>query len=126
MKKRVKIPANNPAAILDLAKKVQLKHAADGDSSLLKILKWAEITPTLETALANHEKARRLKREMVEAFQQRNLNLQDIIDVLRDSRDILSGAYKKEMKVLGQWGYEVLDVRNKVAETKTQQVEASE
>jgi len=122
MKKRVKIPASNPAALLDLAKKVQSKHTADGDASLLKMLNWSEITPTLEAAVANHEKARQLKREMLEAYQQRNLKLQEIINALRDSRDILSGAYKKEMKVLGQWGYEVLDVRSFVGEPKAEKV----
>ncbi|HEX5172279.1 MAG TPA: hypothetical protein VFW11_24050 [Cyclobacteriaceae bacterium] len=122
MKKRVKIPVSNPAQLLDLAKKVQSKHTADGDGSLLKILNWTEITPTIEAAVANHEKARQLKREMVEAYQQRNLQLQEIIQAVRDSRDILSGAFKKEMKVLGQWGYEVLDVRSNAAEPKTEKV----
>ncbi len=122
MKKRVKIPASNPVQLLDLAKKVQSKHVADGDASLLKVLKWSEITPTLETALANHEKASQLKREMLEAYQQRDLKVQEIISALRDSRDILSGVYKKEMKVLGQWGYEVLDVRSTVSTSKPNDV----
>jgi len=118
MKKRVTIPTSNPTALLDLAKKVQSKHTADGDASPLKVLKWSEITPKVEAAIASHEKAQQLKREMLEAFQQRDLNLGDIKDALRNSRDILSGAYKKEMKVLGQWGYEVLDVRSTTAATK--------
>src|SRR6478609_5096395 len=83
MKKRVKIPASNPVQLLDLATKVQSKHLADGDASLLKVLKWSEITPTLEAALSNHEKAKQLKREMVAAYQQRNLKVQEIIGALR-------------------------------------------
>lgn len=121
MKKRVTIPVSNPSALLDLAKKVQSKHLADGDASLLKILKWSEISPTLEEAVAEHEKAMQMKRSMVQAYQKRNLKLQSIIDALRDSRDILSGAYKKEMKVLGEWGYEVLDARS--VQTKPDEVE---
>lgn len=117
MKKRVKIPHNNPIELLDLAKKVQAKHLADGEESLLRDLNWAEITPILEAALLEHERSKQLKREMLEAYQQRDIQLKTIIDALRDSRDILTGVYKKKMKVLGQWGYEVLDVRNPTAAT---------
>jgi hypothetical protein len=123
MKKRVKIPASNPVQLLDLAKKVQSKHLADGDASLLKVLKWSEITPTLETAVLNHEKAQRLKREMVQAYQQRNLRIQEIINAVRDSRDILTGAYKKEMKVLGEWGFDVLDNRASIPESEEAKAE---
>jgi len=116
MKKRVKIPLHNPAAVLDLAKKVESKHLADGDASVLKSLNWLEISATLQGAITDHENASRNKREMAQAFQQRDLKLESIIGALRDSRDVLSGIYKKEMKVLGQWGYEVLDVRTKPVE----------
>lgn len=37
MKKRVKLPGR-PKDLLDLAKKVQLKHVADGPSSPLNVL----------------------------------------------------------------------------------------
>lgn len=113
MKKRVKIPANRPTALLELAKRVRAKHHADGEASLLKILDWEEVTITIDEALINHEKAERMKREMREAYQLRDLRLRHIADTMRNSRDILSGVYKKEMKVLGQWGYEVLDVRSR-------------
>ncbi len=124
MKKRVKIPVGNPVALLDLAKKVQSKHAADGDASPLKVLKWTDFNAMLEQAMESHEKAQKGKREMVEAFQQRDLKLQAITNALRDSRDVLSGVYKKEMKVLGQWGYEVLDMRSNVDQSNNEKVEA--
>ena len=122
MKKRVKIPLNSPAELLDLAKKVQLKHTADGDASLLRALKWMEINPALEVALDSHRKAEHMKREMAAAYQKRDNELETIIAALRDSRDILSGTYKKEMKVLGQWGYEVLDERINSKKTTTIEV----
>ena len=112
MKKRVKIPANRPTALLELAKRVRAKHHADGETSLLKILDWEEATTAIDEALINHEKAERMRREMREAYQQRDLRLRTIADTMRNSRDILSGVYKKQMKVLGQWGYEVLDARS--------------
>lgn len=115
MKKRVEIPVNNPQALMELAKKVQARHQADGETSVLNALQWADINPQLEEAIAAHEKARQLKREMLAAFQQRDLKLEVILGLVRDSRDILSGVYKKEMKKLGQWGYEVMDVRTRAS-----------
>ena len=97
---------------MELAKRVRAKHHADGEASLLKILDWEEATTAIDEALINHEKAERMRREMREAYQQRDLRLRTIADTMRNSRDILSGVYKKQMKVLGQWGYEVLDVRS--------------
>lgn len=111
MKKRVTIPANNVKALLELAKKVQSKHVVDGANSMLNPLDWPMITPTIDDAIASHEKAEKAKRDMLEAYQQRDLRLATITEALRDSRDILTGVYKKEMKVLGQWGFEVLEGR---------------
>jgi hypothetical protein len=116
MKKRVKIPVNNPKELLDLAKKVQAKHTVDAANSVLKALNWTTITPTITEATALHDKAEKAKRDMLEAYQLRDLKIEAIANALRDSRDILSGVYKKEMKVLGQWGYEVLDIRSVKAE----------
>jgi hypothetical protein len=109
MKKRVKIPANKPAQLLDLAKRVQQKHIADGDGSVLKILNWQEVNQAIEQASRAHENAERLKREMLEAYQQRTLKVDSVIGFLRNSRDILTGAYSREMKSLGQWGYDVFE-----------------
>ncbi len=120
MKKRVTIPVNNPRALLDLSKKVLAKHTADGANSLLKPLNWTVITPMINDAATLQEKAEKAKRDMLEAYQQRNLKLDMVAGALRDSRDILSGVYKQEMKVLGQWGFEVLDVRS--AKLEPQQV----
>jgi hypothetical protein len=112
MKKRVKIPTKRPVQLLDLAKKVQQRHLADGDASVLKVLDWQTMSPAIDAALQAHEKAERLRREMLEAYQQRDLRIASVNDLVRDSRDILTGAFKKEMKVLGQWGYEVAEVRS--------------
>jgi hypothetical protein len=111
MKKRVKIPRNKPSELLELAKKVQQKHLADGDSSVLKVLNWKDLGSVVDESFAAHEKAERLKREMLEAYQQRDLRLESVLGLLRDSRDVLTGAYSKEMKVLGQWGYDVAEIR---------------
>jgi hypothetical protein len=110
MKKRVKLPGRSKD-LLDLAKKVQLKHVADGPSSPLIVLDWQTAGPLIEKVVTAHERAEQLRREMHEAFQQRNLNLAAVRDVVRGCRDVLTGRYLREMKTLGQWGFDVLDVR---------------
>lgn len=125
MKKRVKIPSKKPFLLLTLAKKVQAKHAADGEASALKILNWQVINPALDKAFDDHERAERLRREMLEAYQQRDLGLDAVTNLVRDSRDILTGAYKKEMKKLGQWGFEVLEVRGTLPEVEPEVTEAA-
>ncbi len=112
MKKRVKIPTNNPAALVALAKRVKEKHLADGDASALKPLNWQALTTIIDEAAAYHDKAEQLKREMLESYQRRGLRLEGVISFLRNSRDILSGVHEKEMKSLGNWGYDVLDARS--------------
>lgn len=46
------------------------------------------------------------------------LSRQSILGALRDSRDVLSGIFKKEMKVLGQWGFDVMDVRENASRAR--------
>jgi hypothetical protein len=108
MKKRVLIPVA-PAQLLELAKKVQQKHVADGSSSPLNALDWSAIDPLIEKVTADHERAERSRREMLEAFQQRSLRVTALTDFVRSCRDVLTGKYLRQMKTLGQWGFRVLD-----------------
>jgi len=122
MKKRVKIPTSKPAEMLELAKRVQEKHIADGEESVLKRLNWQQVSPIIEKAIADHKLAERLRRDMLEAYQQRELAMNVVTEVVRDSRDILMGTFKKEMKVLGKWGFDVLDVRSTQPETEPEEL----
>lgn len=112
MKKRVTIPARNVSEMLSLIKKVQAKHTTDGDKSVLKILNWTTLNQVISEASAATDRADRLKRELREAFQLRDAKTEVIVNALRCCRDILSGVHNNEMKVLGQWGFEVLETRS--------------
>jgi len=120
MKKRVKIPTNL-AAMVALAMRVREKHISDGDTSLLKNLNWEKIEPGLTKTYALQNKAEQLKRELLEVFEKRDQGITLVEKFLRDSRDVLTGTYSDEMKMLGKWGYDVLENRSK----KTTLVEAS-
>ena len=116
MKKRVKIPAN-AAELVALAKRVKDKHTAEGDASALRILDWAQVGPAIDESIVLQERAAQLKRELLDTYQKRDLRLEEVSQILRNSRDILAGRYGVETKTLGQWGYDVLDVRIRKPET---------
>jgi hypothetical protein len=109
MKKRVKIPKQNAKALLDLVTKVRAKHVADGDTSPLKVLNWDEINSAIAQALEAEEKALQFKRETLSLYQQRAQALETVVNIVRDTRDILTGVHRKKMKLLGLWGFDVLD-----------------
>ena len=111
MKKRVKIPHQNPKALLDLATKMRTKHLADGDASPLRVLNWTELNPMIDDALAVEDRALRLNREKLLTYQQRRMQLKKIERVMRNPRDILTAVHSDEMKMLGLWGYDVLENR---------------
>lgn len=112
MKKRVKLPKDNPKALLDLAAKLRVKHRADGETSPLKVLNWAEIDFLIDDSIAVDDRAMRLKREKLLTFQLRNQRLKQLMNFVRNSRDILTGVHSDEMKTLGLWGYDVLESRS--------------
>jgi hypothetical protein len=109
MKKRVRIPKQDPKALLDLATKLRAKHLADGDASPLKVLNWAELNPLIDFALQTEESALQHKRKTLQLYQQRARALENVTDIVRCSRDILAGVHRDEMKTLGLWGFDVMD-----------------
>jgi len=114
MKKRVRIPKQDPKELLNLATKMRAKHLADGDASPLKVLNWTELNPLIDEAIALEDRALQLKREKLMTFQQRSRQLLALTNAVRSSRDILSGVHSEGMKALGLWGFDVLDNRTSV------------
>lgn len=110
MKKRVKIPAK-AAELVALAKRVKDKHVAEGETSALRILDWQEVGATIDESILLQETAQQLKRDLLKTNQKRDLMLEELARIMRNSRDILTGRYGVETKKLGEWGYDVLDAR---------------
>lgn len=111
MKKRVKIPHQNPKALLDLATNMRAKHLADGEASPLRVMNWTELNPMIDDALAIEDRALQLNREKLLTYQQRRIQLKKIERAMRNTRDILTAVHSDEMKMLGLWGYDVLENR---------------
>ncbi len=108
---RINIP-KKPAELIGLAKRVNEKHLADGDSSPLKLLQknaWSEVGPITATCLKAHEDAEALSRQAEELYRKRDTLLVQIDAAVKASRDVLTGIYRDEPKSLGNWGFEVDD-----------------
>ena len=112
MKQPVLLPLRESEKLVDLVTKLRDKHVAEGDASPLKVFNWDALNPILDDALAQEHEAERLKREKLNAYQQRNLKRRSLVAFVRKSRDILTGVHDQEMKVLGLWGFNVIDNRS--------------
>lgn len=108
---RISIPKNIEEN-LHLAQKVYEKHQKDAKSSPFKALEdqdWDEIGPTIKVCLTKHEEAEKLKRQMEQAYAERDKLLPVIDAILRNSKALLKSIYSKNLKKLGEWGFDVHD-----------------
>lgn len=111
MKARVDIP-KSPVDKLELASRVYAKHLAEGEKSLLKGLQshtWEVNGPKVVETQELHRQAEEYQRLANMAYRQRDLNLEEIDESLKSSRDLLLGVYRDNPKDLGQWGFDVSD-----------------
>jgi hypothetical protein len=110
-KGRVKLP-RNPVELLTLAQKVYDIHTALGTNSKLLNLEdqdWSVTGSKVKVCLSHHLKAEDLKRQMEEEYRLRDLDIQEISDIVGDSRDLLKGVFSKTPKRLGEYGFDVDD-----------------
>ena len=108
---RVKIPTN-PSELLKLAALIYAKHIADGAASRLKALDdytWELHGDKVEQAQVLDAEATQMEKDLEEKYKQRDLLLAPVDATVKSSRDLLLGAYKKNYKKLGDWGFEVDD-----------------
>lgn len=103
---RVDIP-RNPEALLALAETICTRDAELGERSPLGFLNWSEKAPQLDEAIAAHEEAEALRRQMEAAYEKRDKLVKDATTWVRQSRDILTGVYRDEMRKLGDYGFTV-------------------
>ena len=105
-KARVNIP-RKPQELLKLAQTIQAKDAELGGQSPLGFLDWNSKLDAINKALAAQEEAESLRRQMESAYEQRDILVKEITDWVRQSRDILTGVYRQEMRKLGDFGFTV-------------------
>lgn len=110
-KMRVEIP-RNPSELLSLAETIYQKHLIDAANSPLKIIQdydWNVIGATVAPALQFHKNAEQLWKDSERYYKDRDLLMLNITQIIKDSRDLLTGMYPTNLKKLGDWGYSVDD-----------------
>jgi len=108
---RVSIPTN-AADRLSLGASIYEKHLADGDASPLKAItshSWDSNGPRVATGLEQHKQAEDLKTKSELAYRKRDLELTEVDESIKASRDVLLGIYRDNPKELSQWGFSVSD-----------------
>ena len=103
---RVNIP-HKAQDLLKLAQTIQAKDAELGNQSPLGFLDWGSKLDVINQALAAQEEAESLRRQMESAYEQRDILVKEITGWVRQSRDILKGVYRQEMRKLGDFGFTV-------------------
>jgi len=108
---RITIPTN-AADKLSLAEKIYKKHQDDGDASPLKAItshSWESNGPRIATGLEYHKQAEELKAQSDLAYRKRDLEVAELDESTKASRDLLLGIYRDNPKELSQWGFNVSD-----------------
>ena len=105
---RVVLP-ENPKEMLDLAAVIYEKHQAAGAQSPLAGLSWNDLGPKITDAIKFHNEAEELRKQMEKSYEQRNLILAPIDDLVKQSRDLLKAIYRSEPRKMGDYGFVVND-----------------
>lgn len=98
--------------MLKLANLIYQKHLQDGSNSPLNTLSdynWNEHGPNLKAAIDKHAEAEEFSRRAELAYRDRDRLMGDVDGLIKSSRDLLKGVFKKTPKKLGDWGFEVND-----------------
>ena len=100
--------STNVEELLALAETIFQKHEALGKASPLSSLDWKTQGPKIVEALAAHKRAEELKRQMEQAYEQRDALLKPIDEIVKQSRDVLKGIYRGEPRKMGEFGFDVV------------------
>ncbi len=117
---KVVIPTNKEEK-LSLANKIYEKHKTDAVKSPLNAMqdvKWESAGPQISVAQGYHDTAEEYIKKAEEFYKKRDLEMVDVEKAIRASRDILLGAFSKNPKQMGAWGFVVNDVVKKAAKKK--------
>ncbi|HAM98678.1 MAG TPA: hypothetical protein DCQ26_08695 [Marinilabiliales bacterium] len=110
-KMRVEIP-KNPKEELELAEQIYKHHTDVGAASPLNSMtdfNWAAEGPKVATCLEWHKKAEAYKKQMEEAYKERDLLLKGIDEAVKATRDVLTGINRSNMKRMADWGFVVIE-----------------
>lgn len=103
---KVVIPRSSEK-ICELAEAILAKDSVLADASPLKVLNWTEDAAKVESVRSKGREAAELNRRAEEINEERQRELEALMPKIRRSRDLLKGYYGKDLRKLGEFGFEV-------------------
>ncbi|NVN94791.1 MAG: hypothetical protein HXX18_05860 [Bacteroidetes bacterium] len=103
---RIEVP-RNPKEKIELSRRIFDANKALGNASPLTSIDWTSQDANITKAGALNKKAEDLTREIEKIYEDRDALLVVIDDMVKQSRDILKGVYRKEPFKLGEFGFNV-------------------
>lgn len=110
MPKQIRVKMSTSAeAIINLAQMVIQKHKELGSESPLKVLDWDKQAENITKAEQLHKQAKEYERLAEQMHEQRNVLVNELNELLKQSRDLLKALYRNEPRKLGEFGFTVDD-----------------
>ena len=103
---RIEVP-RNPKEKIELSRRIYDADHALGNASPLASIDWTSQDANIAKAIELHNKAEVLTRELEKIYKERDTLLVVIDDLVKQSRDVLKGVYRKEPFKLGEFGFNV-------------------
>lgn len=107
-KPRITIPVN-AGDLIGLAAAIEEQHLELEKESPLSLLDWKTASAQIKEAQEVQKQITKLSKELEKLTERRNNLIGPLGDLVRSSRDVLSGVYRAEMKKLADFGFEVDD-----------------
>ena len=105
-KPRVVIP-RKIGDVIQLAQSIQSKDAELGTASPLALLQWTDKLAAIQSALEAQEWAETLREQLDRAYEERDRRIKELLESIRQSRDVLTGIYRQDMSKLTDFGFTV-------------------
>jgi hypothetical protein len=111
---------------IDLVNQISVKHIADGNASPLVHIDsyvWNDLATEGILVHQLHLDAEKNKNDAVLINAQRDINLKQIENSVRSTRDVLLGVYSTNPRKLSEWGFKTTIANNSTAANKKVKVE---
>ena len=106
---RIEIPIN-PSQLIALLVDIKAQHEKLGKNSTLSVLDWEENGPLIEEAAAADTKLDGLNKEVEKLSERRKVLVTGALaQFVRSCRDVLTGAFRGELRQMVDFGFSVGD-----------------
>jgi hypothetical protein len=104
---RINIPVK-PSPLVVLAVAIKAQHEKLGKNSPLNVLDWEKYGPAVDEASEVNTKVTGLEKDVEKLSERRQVLVNgSLIDFVRSSRDVLTGAFRGQLHQMVNFGFDV-------------------